>query len=475
MEGAAGVAYELGGGGMPLRSTDYGATWTTIPIPGLHYYSNINTHFAVWGPMGENVAAVAIDTLWIFSHGGDGTLGVPSTDDTVYYTSQCNGASISIPIHGAGDSVTSLTSIVKAVEDSLNEFKFISSSNFHLLGDTVDTLQLQYTPHSVPSTSTLRLSFRNSWRCSDWTDTQTVIVNTPPTAIALAPPQLSGGCSIVSESGSISIDSCQSLAITSVTIPSPASNRLTFQSSVPDTIGSNYHNGLPFQFDPRDTVANDSVRVEIKGKYVGSTTTFDTIIIIYCAAHGVAPQLSSSASTLDFGALSTCNGSHDTSVTFTNNGCAPDTITSLTLTGYDYTSTNAVLPIILQIGDSVTLYYHFAPTDSGLFAGIVHLNFSSTGGKDSLSIALSGTGVQGLGILGLATTVLNAGSFSFCAGDTTLSDTISNTGCDTLVVSNINFSGDIAFSLVSSIRRFAFTSRLDPRFSIYFCSPRERR
>jgi hypothetical protein len=139
----------------------------------------------------------------------------------------------------------------------------------------------------------------------------------------------------------------------------------------------------------------------------------------------------------------------DTSIVFTNNGCAPDTITSLTLTGTGFTGPNDTLPIIVPPGDSVTLRYTFVPPDSGAFTGQASLIVVSIGLTENPSVGLSGNGVQGLGILDVRSTSLQAGSFSFCTGDTTITDTISNTGCDTLVISNINFAGDTAFSLVS--------------------------
>ncbi len=438
------------------RSTDEGQTWDSVGGP----QGGPDTRFCVV-PSCDGGTVVAFDGgggVWLTEDGGDGKLGyaIPSgifpSPDTTRITTTCDGRLL-IPIPMQGQSIDSISIEGSIISDSLHESYIPIPNNFLLQSNDNDTLWLNYLPHNGPHVSILKVNFQNSWRCADWADTETFIVTTPATAQIIAPGQLVGTCSPVRESGSLSIDPCQSLVITKVNVFSPLTNRITFESLLPDTIRSSYHNTLPFQFDPQDTVANDSVQVEIKGAYIGSGELFDTIITISFAALGTAPHLISPTSLLNFGALSTCNGSGDTTLTFTNSGCAPDTITSVELTGAGFTWTighagNDSLPIVVLPGDSVTFSYRFVPPDSGTFTGQVMLNVVSMGLTETPVISLSGTGVQGLGVLDVPRTFLQAGSFSFCSGDTTVSDTISNTGCDTLVISNLVFAGDTTFSLV---------------------------
>lgn len=454
IEGDSVAIYTQTQGAGMFRSTDEGQTWNSVGGP----QGGPETRFCVLSPC-DGGAVIAFDGgggVWLTQDGGDGKLGFPiptgifPSPDTTRLTSTC-GDRLLIPVPMHGQSIDSITIQGTIISDSLHESYISGSNNFLLQSSDNDTLWINYLPHNGPHVSTINLNFQNAWRCADWADTQTIIVTTPATANVIAPSPLVGACNPVNGSGSIFLDSCQSLVITNVRVFSPLANRLTFQSTLPDTIRVGYHNQLHFQFDPHDTIANDSVRVEIKGLYLGSSAPFDTIITIPFTALGTAPYFSTKTDTLNFRTVVTCVGAyHDSVITFTNLGCAPDTITNLTLTGAGFTSGKDSLPIIVAPGDSVTFYYTFTPPDSGVFTGQVNLNVVSMGLTANQTVSLTGTGVQGFGVLSVPHTSLQAGSFSFCAGDTTLADTISNTGCDTLVISNLTFAGDTTFTLVPS-------------------------
>ncbi len=177
---------------------------------------------------------------------------------------------------------------------------------------------------------------------------------------------------------------------------------------------------------------------------------YDTTITIIATAVASPIDFASSISSIDFGSVSTCNSNSDTLVVFTNKGCSPDTITRARLAGSGFSDTSDTLPIVVQPGDSAAFHYRFVPPDSGSYSGTVTLHVTSMGLTEDPVIALSGRAVQGEGVLAVASTSLQAGSFSFCAGDTVLTDTLRNTGCDTLVLSNIRFGGDTAFMLIAS-------------------------
>ncbi len=451
MEGSSGVVYVSIKGA--TRSTDDGKTWGTPTDWGLIEGGDaVRHHFPVFGPIGNFLVYSSENEIYLMTSGGDGTLRDPvlSVDSTRQLTTSCNGTRIAIPMLAqAADGTLVQASIVT---DSLHEFSILDSNNVILRSYVNDTMWVQYSPHNSPATSILTLNFQNSWHCSDWTETRTIIVTTPPSALAVAPPPLSGGCEVVSDSGFLQIDSCQSLVLTSVSVAAPVTNRLLFQSSLPDTISNRRHTMLPFQFNPRDTTADGIASVTLQGFYLGTTISFDTTLQIHVSAVPNQPELVASQSSLNFGTLALCSGftPRDTSITFSNTGCATDTITSLTLTGAGFTGVHDSLPIVVLPDSSVTFPYRFSPPDSGMFIGQVNLNVVSMGLKETPSVSLSGQGVQGFGLLDVSSVGLQAGSFSFCAGDTTITDTISNTGCDTLVISNINFSGDTTFSLFSA-------------------------
>src|SRR5665213_824385 len=220
----------------------------------------------------------------------------------------------------------------------------------------------------------------------------------------------------------------------------------------PEYLGGLTSDSFYVRFQPLTQAGTFTSSVHLHLISLDSTVTFDTTIEINATSIPVPPDLSYSTSSLDFGSLSTCNGVGDTSITFSDAGCGPDTITAATLTGAGFSWVNDSLPIVVPPGDSVTFGYRFIPPDSGAFSGIAKLHVTSMGLTENPQISLTGRGVQGVGVLDVRSTSLQAGSFSFCAGDTVLSDTIRNTGCDTLVISNLRFSQDGAWSSASSLR-----------------------
>ena len=227
--------------------------------------------------------------------------------------------------------------------------------------------------------------------------------------------------------------------------------RLDSIPTLPETFGGAATDSFYVQFTPSNHVGafSTSLHLHFVSLAPDSDQIYDTTITLNASAIAPPIQFSSAITALDFGALSTCTGKGDSTIIFTNFGCSPDTITSLSLLGTGFTGNDSI-PIIVQPGDSISLHYQFLPPDSGAFSGTVKLHVTSMGLTEDPIISLTGRGIQGMGALDVRSTSLQAGSFSFCAGDTTLTDTLRNTGCDTLVISNIRFGGDSAFSLASS-------------------------
>src|SRR5665213_233527 len=240
----------------------------------------------------------------------------------------------------------------------------------------------------------------------------------------------------------------------------------------PEYLGGLTSDSFYVRFQPLTQAGTFTSSVHLHLISLDSTVTFDTTIEINATSIPVPPDLSYSTSSLDFGSLSTCNGVGDTSITFSDAGCGPDTITAATLTGAGFSWVNDSLPIVVPPGDSVTFGYRFIPPDSGAFSGIAKLHVTSMGLTENPQISLTGRGVQGVGVLDVRSTSLQAGSFSFCAGDTTLTDTLRNTGCDTLVISNLRFSQDGAWSSASSLRPDSLLLPGDSAILQFYFAPR---
>ncbi len=215
-----------------------------------------------------------------------------------------------------------------------------------------------------------------------------------------------------------------------------------YGSDMSDTIGIRWTPGVAFSQDT-------TVTAQIDLHYLSGTDGLDhdTIIsLTLLAKHGVIGT-TLSATSIDFGSVSTC-ALADSIVTITNTGCEATTVDSISINGVGF----SILSYDSIIGSSRTgkVWVRYQPGQQSQAFGSINIYLNEQGVHVREVVDLTGQGVQGLGILSLATNALNAGSFSFCSGDTTLLDTISNMGCDTLVISNIRFVGDGTFTLVSS-------------------------
>jgi Secretion system C-terminal sorting domain len=194
-----------------------------------------------------------------------------------------------------------------------------------------------------------------------------------------------------------------------------------------------------------DTTLSDQIVLHYLN--VATNEEFDTTVSLTLVAQSAGIDDSLSSNQTNFAPVSTCSFS-DSSITLKNGGCEPITLDSLTINGQDFSILTYDSVIIPSGNGQITIRYR--PSDTISSSGTLNIYLSERGVYKMEQVALTGQGVQGLGILSLAITALNAGSFSFCAGDTTITDTISNTGCDTLSISNIHFVGDGTFALVSS-------------------------
>ena len=422
-----------------FRSTDLGQNWKSIGGP-----SNApDTRFFVL-PSCNGGTVLAFDDsggVWLTIDGGDGQVKNPTPSvilsSDMQLTSACGRTRFPIFLHGPSlDSIEVQPSVSK---DSLHEFLLEDSSSVLLKSGVNDTMWVDYSPKVSPDSSTLTLNFQNNSHCSDWTESRTVAVIAPPSAKARVPQPINAACNIINDTGFVSIDSCQSLVITNVIINPSISKRLLFQYALPDTVLTGFHNALPFQFNPLDTVINGAVNVELRGYYIGTTISFDTILDVQISS--AMPKLEPNFTSIDFSSVTTCMRLRDTVLTFVNAGCAPDTIISMTIAGAGipqfYGPSNS-LSLVINPNDSEEFEYQYIPSFPGPSApAVIQLEITSNGILENVSIPLSGTGIQDSEMLSIASPSVTAPTISICGGNNVnvFFDTITNIGCDTLAVS----------------------------------------
>ena len=457
-----------------FRSTNDGGTWTQIAsVSGGPYVMGIG------GPMGEHAWINFQGGIWKTTDGGDGFLhsGVNLTDsngaplfqqDTFsvpfLLTSMCNPFLIAVPFEA---DVPGMSETISVASNNPGDFSIMGSNAIALSMGDYDSLWLAYDPHHSIDTATI--TFENHWNCSDWTETRTVIILSYPSAQILPPVPFAGNCKSATEAAFVTLDSCSTLIVDSVDIPPEIASRFHLNAPLPDTLRLGINDSLSFTFNPADTIASilDSVQIfaHILGTdlndalnffnynaYLGDSdfTSFAQFIPVELVALPSGVALFAADSAVALQRASFCERAIDTTVTFTNAGCAPDTIVQTALSGTGYSMTGASAPIVIPPDSSITFALQFLAPDTGLFQGALSLTVNSNETK-SLSIPLSGVGLPPMGILSMPTSSIDAGGVSICSGDTIVMDTLSNTGCDTLVISNVSVAGDSDFTVVAPI------------------------
>ena len=161
-------------------------------------------------------------------------------------------------------------------------------------------------------------------------------------------------------------------------------------------------------------------------------------IPLLTAATAAQPAISIAPSSLTFASQSAGTISPPQTVTVTNYGNAPLTITQITATG-DFTSTDNCTGTPIAAGSSCTAQVSFLPSVAGARTGVLTVYGNAPGGQATAS--LSGTATAA------ATIVLNPVTINFSstlvgATSTAQNITISNTGNATSAITAISATGD---------------------------------
>lgn len=111
---------------------------------------------------------------------------------------------------------------------------------------------------------------------------------------------------------------------------------------------------------------------------------------------------------IDFGSLDGCTSTRDTTITLTNSGDAPITITEATVAGTSFSVTG--LPITLAAGEQKTITVRFSPQSAGVTTD--QLRLSGNPCAASATINLSGTKLQSL--VSISVGAIDFGSAATC-------------------------------------------------------------
>jgi hypothetical protein len=230
----------------------------------------------------------------------------------------------------------------------------------------------------------------------------------------------------------------------------------TYQNGDHDSITYLWH---PKSMTARDTTAFDSIALTYFDPVTGTTHDTTIILTLHAVSDTVAPEVS--PKWLEFPLTSTCS-SADSLLYVINPGCEPMTIDSVRIGDREFSVLRydtAIAP-----GSRGAIYIHYKPSADEILWDTLDVFATEEGIQTVRHIPVFGNGKQGLGILAIAATSLDAGSISFCVGDTALSSPFYNVGCDTLVISNIRFTSDGTFTLISQPK----DSLLAPNGSDFF-------
>ena len=205
--------------------------------------------------------------------------------------------------------------------------------------------------------------------------------------------------------------------------------------SLPVTVNAGQSTSFTVTFTPASSGASS-------GNVAITSNASDPNLSIPLSGTGVTQgTLTANPTSLAFSNVQVGN-SADLPETLTNSGGTSLTISAAAASGAGYSISGLALPVTLNAGQSTSFTVTFSPTTSGASSGSVSV--TSNGSNPNLSIALSGTGVAP-GTLTANPTSLAFGSVQV-GNNTSLSETLTNTGGSTVTISQANVTG-AAFSV----------------------------
>jgi hypothetical protein len=227
---------------------------------------------------------------------------------------------------------------------------------------------------------------------------------------------------------------------------------LQYQTSTafPRTLAAGTIDTFKIVFAPQGLSKTSLVVAHLTGYDFQNHRLFDTTLQILVTFLTTGAELDPDAAAVAFDTISMCSA-RDTTLTFRNNGCDTITITqNTTLWQPGWSAEAQTLPIVLAPGESFDLKVHFAPTVAG--ASTQYISYSLDGsahkGVSSQQARLSAFGVEGTAILSLSDTAYQLDTMSDCDANGSLPFTLSNSGCDSMLLTNAHLDGDPHFVVI---------------------------
>ena len=174
---------------------------------------------------------------------------------------------------------------------------------------------------------------------------------------------------------------------------------------------------------------------EVTGSIAITSNAADRSLTIALSGRGVQGRLSATPPSASFGNVA-MGGNNSKTLTLSNYGLGSATISQVSVSGKGFSVSKLATPLKLSAGQSISLQAHFAPEAAGEVTGSIAI--TSNAADRSLTIALSGRGVQGR----LSATPPSA-SFGNVAmgGNNSKTLTLSNYGLGSAIISQVSVSG----------------------------------
>ncbi len=220
---------------------------------------------------------------------------------------------------------------------------------------------------------------------------------------------------------------------------------------------------LRVHFSP-DGMKSDSLEALL---YFSAPGFRDSIQVqVYASALAAAPVLAANTPAVNFGQLPACD-TVDSVIFLKNMGCDSLTITSLSELPGDFSNDPPItLPITIAKGDSIALHFTYHPTSQrdtqSVFVG-------TTNGKQTGTVKLSLSGRIGVGQISVSLLPVTLSSVAIC-GEADTSITLSNPGCDTIVITSASLSPSGDLQLVGATPPIILPPHSDTLLHLHFAA-----
>jgi hypothetical protein len=264
-------------------------------------------------------------------------------------------------------------------------------------------------------------------------------------AVTLSPPSLAFGNQPVSstsaaQSVTVTNSGSAALTISSITLAGTNPGDYAQTNTCPTgstTLAAGSSCTISVTFAPTAT-GSRTASISIADSASGSPHT------VSLSGTGTAPGVTLNPTSLTFGNQPQSTTSAAQSVTLTNTGTAPLTISSISVGGanpadFAQTTTCPISPSTLAAGAKCTINVTFTP--STISSESANLSVSDTAGDSPQSVALSGTGTAPAPVVSLAPTSLSFSSQVVNTTSAAQNVTLTNSGNADLTISSIGLTG----------------------------------